>query len=193
MNLRTTLILLVLVAAGFVLYRVGPALPPWLDPTPRPAPVADAGTRATLDGLRAADVEAVEVRRDDRAVKLRRGQGGAWSLPGQWPTRQEEVRSLVDLLTRLHSRFEPIPVGADADLKKYGLEPPALTVLLETGKRKYTLAFGEEQTAAGPAIARPTYLRLDDNPEVVRLGPGLVALLDRPADYYQQRRLFPAE
>src|SRR5262249_348662 len=40
---------------------------------------------------------------------------------------------------------------------------------------------------------RPTYLRLDDRPEVIRLGPGLIAQLDRSQDYYQQRRLFPDE
>jgi hypothetical protein len=39
----------------------------------------------------------------------------------------------------------------------------------------------------------PTWLRLNDRPEVLRLPPGLVAQLDRPADYYQQRRLFPGE
>src|SRR5262249_13527556 len=44
-----------------------------------------------------------------------------------------------------------------------------------------------------PSVNRldlPTYLRLDDKPEIVRLAPGLVATLSRSADYYLQRRLF---
>ena len=38
---------------------------------------------------------------------------------------------------------------------------------------------------------RPTFVRIDDLGEVLRLGPGLAgALLDRPSDYYLQRRVF---
>ena len=40
-------------------------------------------------------------------------------------------------------------------------------------------------------LALPTFLRLDQRPEVLRLAPGLVSALSRPADYYLQRRLFP--
>src|SRR5262249_48088505 len=36
----------------------------------------------------------------------------------------------------------------------------------------------------------PTYLHLGDKAEVVRLAPGLVTALSRPAEYYLQRRLF---
>jgi hypothetical protein len=46
MNFKTTLALLVLVGAGVALYLVGgPALPPKLDPAPKPPPLADAGSR----------------------------------------------------------------------------------------------------------------------------------------------------
>jgi hypothetical protein len=42
-------------------------------------------------------------------------------------------------------------------------------------------------------FSRATFVRLGDNTEVVQLAPNLVSALDRPASYYQQRRLFPAE
>jgi hypothetical protein len=58
---------------------------------------------------------------------------------------------------------------------------------------RHRLELGEERKAGDDRFARPTYLRLDRRNEVVRLAPGLVARLDRPADYYQQRRLFPGE
>jgi hypothetical protein len=45
----------------------------------------------------------------------------------------------------------------------------------------------------GAGQARPTYLRLNGLREAVRLAPGLLAQLDRPPDYYQQRRLFPGD
>src|SRR5438477_147924 len=68
------------------------------------------------------------------------------------------------------------------------------------GPTDYRLAFAEkappgDDTAKEPTdrLAIPTWLRLDTRPEVVRLAPGLVGALRRPADYYLQRRLFPFE
>ncbi|HJT76336.1 MAG TPA: DUF4340 domain-containing protein, partial [Gemmataceae bacterium] len=209
MNLKTTLVLVLCVAAGGVLFWLGPRLGPSLRLAPAPAPAAVGETRRVLeDELKPEKIRFVEVRQGERVVRLERGGDSTWSLPGNWPTRQAEVKGLVDRLTGLRSRFDPIPVTADTDLKPYGLAEPAVTVTLGTGEKKYRLALGEPPaTAEGAAeagdhspFARPTYLRLAfesdgwaELPEVVRLAPGLVAALDRPVDYYQQRRLFPAE
>ena len=77
MNLRTTLALLVLTAAGGAALWVGAALPPALDPLPKPPPVADAGSRAFLDHLDPAKLTAVEIVHGDRpAVKLQRSPSG---------------------------------------------------------------------------------------------------------------------
>src|SRR5207244_8040773 len=83
-------------------------------------------------------------------------------------------------------------LGDAADLKSYGLDQPPTTVTVSAAKTTHRLAFGEEPGATN-RFSRPTYLRLDDEPQVLRLAPGLVAILDRPQDYYQQRRLFPSE
>lgn len=114
-----------------------------------------------------------------------------WSLPGHWPTRPAEVNALVERVAGLRSRFDPIPVTDPTQWKKYGLAKPALEIRLKVAGKTHKLFLGEG--AEGDRFARPTYLRLDDRPEVVRLSPGLIALLDRPTDYYQQRRLFPGE
>jgi hypothetical protein len=203
MNLKTTLVLLVCVAAGAALFWLGPRLAPSLRLAPPPAPAASGETQRILDEELTADqLRSIEVvRRGEPRVQLDRGADGTWSLPGNWPTRQAEVKNLVALLTGLRSRFDPIPVTADADLKPYGLAEPAVTVTLGTGQKEYRLALGEPPASAEGAaeagdhspFARPTYLRLADVPEIIRLAPGLVAALDRPVDYYQQRRLFPAE
>src|SRR5262249_54007160 len=39
--------------------------------------------------------------------------------------------------------------------------------------------------------ARPTYARVKDNPEIMRLGPDILPILKRPREYYQRRQLFP--
>jgi hypothetical protein len=194
MNFKTTLALLFLAGAAVVLYLTGPTLPPRIDPAPKPVPVSsERGTRNALKGLTPSSLTRIEVRHGDRVTTLEKS-GQAWTLPGRWPTRPEEVNGLLALLGSLHSRFQPIPIEADTDLSAYGLDRPALTVKVETDKNKYTLAFGEPpDVGAAERFAKPTYLRLDDRQEIVRLGPGLVAALDRPADYYQRRRLFPTE
>ncbi len=191
MNLKTTLGLLLLTAAGVVLFWRSPTpLAVEVGLTPPPAEAAPSDTLRVLEEeLTGAKLRRVELRQGDRVVTLERGADGAWTLPGKWLTRPQEVKELVALLTSLRSRFAP---EAAADLKQYGLDAPAVTVTAQAGDKTYRLAFGEPP-GHDSAFARPTYLRLDDRPEVVRLAPGLVAALDRPADYYQQRRLFPAE
>ena len=49
----------------------------------------------------------------------------------------------------------------------------------------FKLTSGEKPDASN-RFSSPTFLRLDDRKEVIRLAPGLVAVLNRPADYYQQ-------
>jgi hypothetical protein len=192
MNWKTTVALLILVAAGGVLAWYGPQLPSWLDPAPKPPPAADAGTRAELEKLDTARLTHIEMRRGDRVTVLQR-KGGAWTMPGNWPTRTAEAEALADRLAGLRTRFDPEPISGEADLDKYGLRPPALTVEVRTTNKTYRLAFGERPQGETNRFEQPTWLRLDDRPEVVRLAPGLIAQLDRPTDYYQQRRLFPGE
>jgi hypothetical protein len=182
MNLKTTLTLVLLAVAGgaswLVYHYRQPSAPP-------------SATLTVLEReLTPAKLAKIEVRRGDRTVELRRGGAGDWSLPGNWPTRQPEVKELVSLLTGLRSRFAPLPLGEPATLADYGLETPAATVIVLAGGKDYRLHFGEEP-GDNNRFSRPTYLRLNDEKEVIRLAPGLVSILDRPADYYQQRRLFP--
>ncbi|MFO0851326.1 MAG: DUF4340 domain-containing protein [Gemmataceae bacterium] len=55
-----------------------------------------------------------------------------------------------------------------------------------------TLKFGRPLASAGEAdFARPCYLRVDDLPEAVRLGPDVYPVLARPAEVYRRRQLFP--
>jgi hypothetical protein len=196
MNLKTTLALLVVLGCGVGLYYTGLALPPTLLPQQEEGSAADAGSLAVLEGLDPDAFTTIEVRSAAGRTVLRRAADKSWVMPGNWPTRAAEVKQLTDLLGGLRSRFRPKPVRDDDDLKAVGLNKPAVTVEVRAGEGKepIQLAFAEAPPAAGSTpFDRPTYLQVGDRPEVVRLGPGVVAQLDRPADYYQQRRLFPVE
>jgi hypothetical protein len=196
MNLKTTLALLALAAIGGALMWFGVHLPPKLDPVAQRTPATDLGTRAALESIAAGELTSIRVVKGDHATVMTRQPGHEWTMPGNWPVRTIEVQALADRLASLRSRFEPEPIRDGDDLRKWGLKPPALTVAIEEGPgKKWTMEFGE-QPPTNPedtAFTRPTFLRLDDRKEVVRLAPGLVHELDRPTDYYQQRRLFPGD
>lgn len=191
MNLKTTLVLLLLAGAGVALYWFGPTYLPQLGLAPAAPATASAGTLEALQEITPDSLTQIEVKQGDRVLHLERGAGGEWSLPGKWPTRKPEVEQLVTLLGGLRSRFTPLSAGG-LNLAEYGLNPPAVTVEVRAGRRTYGLAFGEGSDNEN-RFSRPTYLRLEDKPEIVRLAPGIVAALDKPLDYYQQRRIFPSE
>lgn len=191
MNFKTTLALLVLAAAaGYVWYR-GIDLPPRLDPMPSRPAVTDLGTRAELNGLDPQKLTVIEVKNGDRKTTLKRAPGGDWTMEGNWPVRAAEARALAELIGALRSRFEPLPASTDKELASYGLLPPTMTVEAQASGRIWHMALGEpREDGSADRFSRPTYLRLGDLKEVVRVAPGIIAQLDKPSEYYQQRRLF---
>jgi hypothetical protein len=196
MNIKTTLMLVVLVGAGVLLWWCGgPKLPPALDPLAQPAAaIEDKGTRDFLKELKPEKITRIEVLAPRGITLLSRKADGAWGMPGNWPIRDAEVKALVDLLAGLRTRFEPQPINGDKDLAELGLDRPTVTVKLTADGEEHTLAFSEKRQDSGEnRFSRETYLRLDKKAEAVRLAPGLISALDKPTDYYQQRRLFQGE
>jgi hypothetical protein len=195
MNFKTTLALIVLAGAGVLLWWYGnPPLPLALDLAPRPAAAQENGTREFLQNLRPDKIQRLEIHVPSGITELTHKADGQWTLPGNWPFRRLEVEKLVGLLTSLRSRFQPQPIHEDKDLQAFGLDHPAVTVTVRSEGEEHTLAFGEQQTDNSEnRFSRDTYVRLDRKKEVVRLAPGIVAALDKPTDYYQERRLFEKE
>jgi hypothetical protein len=186
MNLKTTIFLLILAIAGgagwFVYGMRTPVAPP-----------SETATILEKD-LTPQDVSRIEVTHGDRHLILERAADGEWTLPGKWPTRKPEVDHLVGIITSLHSRFAPRPLIDNADMKDFGLAESQnpITVSVRAGDKDHRLQFGEE-TNENNRFSRATFVRIDDKSEVIRLRPNLIADLAQPPDYYQQRRLFPAE
>jgi hypothetical protein len=191
MSLKTTLLLILLVATCGLVLWFSPSLAPWLGLSAQPRPAAPDGTLATLEReLTPQKITRIEVNKDGHVLTLDRA-AGDWTLPGKWPTRGPEVQSLIDVLTGLRSRFAPIPAPDDETVAKHGLDKPLATVKVLIGGKPYSLEFSEEKATEGAGrFSAPTYLRLDGRPEIVRLAPGILGVLDRSPDYYQQRRLF---
>jgi hypothetical protein len=198
MNVKTTLGLLVLAGLGALLFWKGPALGPKLGLVPPPTETPDLGTAAVLETeLMPSHLKRIELRPrpDADLLVLDAAKPGQWMMPGNWPLRQGEVEELVARLGDLRSRFRPVPLPADADLKPFGLadgQSPASVLLQTTDGKTFRLRFGRpEVSRIDDPFATPTYVRLDDRAEVLRLGPDLMDLLRRPREDYQRRQLFP--
>ncbi|HET6572981.1 MAG TPA: DUF4340 domain-containing protein [Fimbriiglobus sp.] len=195
-----TFVLLLLVLVGGAWLVAGDRVRSALG-IPRPGPTAaPAESFALVDQyLRADKLRSLKVTAPGQpTLTLTRAADGIWSQPGNWPLRDAEVASLVNALTGLHSRFVAVPLNGD--LAAYGLDTPAsrvevaAEVATDSGTKVVTLRFGQPSAAAGePAFARPTYLRVEDRPEVVRLGPDLFPVLSRPPEAYRRRRLITGE
>ncbi len=128
---------------------------------------------------------------------LTKNADGTWSQPGNWPLRDSEVAVLVNAITSLRSRFDTIPVAGD-DFAPYGLaasqSPIQLKVDVRTDAvtRTLTLLIAQpESKESDTAFSRTTYVRVDQEPEVVRLGPDVFTLFARSPEVYRRRQLFP--
>jgi ribosomal protein L14 len=182
MNIKTTLVLIVIVVAGGLSWflftnreRVGPA----------------SETLTLLEHeITPQTIHRIEIERGKDSLVLEKS-GNDWSLPGKWQVRKAEVEELVRVLGTLRSRFIPERLDDPPDLKKYGLDHP-LIVKVRAGNKEFKLALAEDPSASD-RFTRSTNLRMNELPEVVRLAPGLIPLIDRPTEYFRQRRLFPVE
>ncbi|VTS08690.1 DUF4340 domain-containing protein [Tuwongella immobilis] len=197
MNWKTTFGLLFLVLLGGAWWWHGEeyAVQWGLKPAPETRP---AGNSITIlaDELRPGNVGKIIVERgtDDRLELLAKPSEPFWALPGNWPVRPNEVRELVDLLTQLQSRFEPIPLIDDTVLAPYGLSAMQrpIRVTLSAGTATHVLLFGRPEAKAGEnPFTRPTFLRINEEREILRLGPDVYSQLDHPPEYYRTRQLFP--
>jgi hypothetical protein len=193
----TTFVLLVLVAAGAFWLWKGDDLAPKLG-LPTAATATDdpsAARQALAEQLTAEAIRRIELTLPGQdPLVLTKAADGSWAQPGNWPVRQEEAADLARTLTSLRTLFRPIRLEAGADLTPYGLDPSQKPVVakVETAGRTLTLTFGQPPARPDePPTARPTYVRVDDLPEVLRLAPDVMANLTRPPDAYRGKRLFP--
>jgi hypothetical protein len=193
MNFKTTLVLLVLTAVGGVTWFYWEKVAPHVGLAPKAANPNGAGSPEVLEKLARDKIRSVKIQNGAETVVLEKTREGTWALPGKWPTRKAEAEELIDQLGKLHSRFAVIPFdGPDQDLKPFGLDPSQNPVSVTIdGDEPARILLGEADSSEGGVFARPTYARINDKPEIVRLGPDILPILKHPREYYQRRQLFP--
>jgi hypothetical protein len=194
MHWKSTLLLVALAAGAGAWYFKGDDWAARVGLRPAPAAAESPSLAVLADKLTPAAVTRVEVPQPAGDPLVVEKAGAGWRLPGNWPLRGPEADELVGLLTGLRTRFQPVPLADGADLAAYGLAPDQkpIPVRVTANGIDYLLTFGEPPPTPGePPFTRPAYVRVNDFPEVVRLGPDVLPLLRRPADGYRRRQLFP--
>ena len=113
MNLKTTFVLLLLLALG----GLG-----WYALNARAPAVAASKSLEFLDKqLKPDALTRIEITRPGQPALVLEKSGKEWTLPGKWPVRGPEVNELVRLLTTLHSRFVAQSADLATSLNKLGL------------------------------------------------------------------------
>jgi hypothetical protein len=194
MNLKSTILLVILaLAIGVALWK-GADLAPKAGLAPPPEEPAKGKSAQTLAGIAPAEITSIAVTAPGSApVKFTAAEAGKpLELPGNWPARRNEIDELIATIAGIKSRFQPVPIGDD--LKPFGLtkseKPVVVEVVAKSGT--HTLTFGEapEQAGENPFV-RPAFVRVDEEPEVLRLGPDVLPILRRNAEFYRKRQIFP--
>ena len=193
MHWKSTLLLVVLAAGAGAWYFKGDDWAARLGLREAPPAVESPSLAVLADKLTPAAVTRVEVPQPAGEPLVVEKAGAGWRLPGNWPLRGPEAEELVGLLANLRTRFQPVAAEAGTDLSPYGLAPAQkpTAVKVTANGIPYVLTFGEPPAAGEPPFTRPAYVRVNDFPEVLRLGPDVLPLLRRPADDYRRRQLFP--
>jgi hypothetical protein len=196
MNLKTTVVLILLAGGCAVLYWKGPDWAPSLGLAPKAAPTSDTGAANVLASLPVDEIEKIEVDvpGQPKLVLQAPKPGQPLELPGNWPIRRAEVEELTNTLHDLKTRYYPIAIDDKTDLTPYGLseaqKPIRVTIKMKSGTQK--LDFGEAPLQPGDnPFTRATYVRPEGKNEVLRLGPQVLPILRRTEETYRRRQLFP--
>lgn len=199
MNLKSTIALLLLAGGVGVLIWKGGDLAPQVGLAPEPNPPAAGSSTAALEHLKRDRITAVTIKAPGAAPIefTAQGPGQPLELPGNWPVRRNEVEELIAAVTGVRSRFESVPLDEAKDVAPFGLaanQAPVVVSVQTKGEKDetHTLTFGEAPETAGEnPFTRAAFVRVDQEPEVLRLGPDVLPVLRRPAEFYRKRQLFP--
>jgi hypothetical protein len=126
----------------------------------------------------------VEVTAGGRTARFEK-KNGEWQI-AESPSGRAESGAVDGLVSRVSSVQMKSIVPDASDLKKYGLDKPAVTVRLGSGSSQATLLVG------GPAEAGSVYAKDLSRPAVFTIESAVLDDLKKDASEYRQKDLFDA-
>ena len=130
-------------------------------------------------------IDGVEVKAGDKTVQLAKDKE-EWKLtqPVQVRADYAAVEGLIGKLQTAAMKSIAADSATPADLKKYGLDKPAVTVDVELGSARATLLIG------GKAEENTVYARDASKPAIVTVDSMLAEDLKKGADEYRRKDVF---
>jgi hypothetical protein len=130
-------------------------------------------------------VEGLEVSSGGKALAVAKD-GGDWKITKPLQTRADfgSVEGLIGRLQTAQMKSIVADTASPADLKKYGLDKPDVTVNLNVGSARATLLVG------GKAADNTVYARDASKPAVVTVESALLDDLKKGADDYRRKDIF---
>jgi len=129
-------------------------------------------------------IDTVEVTAGGRPIRVEK-KNGEWQI-AEPPLGRAEFGAVDGLVSRISSVQMKSIVPDSSDLKKYGLDKPAVTVRLGSGSSQATLLIG------GPAETGTVYAKDFSRPTVFTIESALLDDLKKEASEYRQKDLFDA-
>ena len=129
-------------------------------------------------------IDTVEVTAGGRTIRVEK-KNGEWQIAEPSPGRAE-FGAVDGLVSRISSVQMKSIVPDSSDLKKYGLDKPAVTVRLGSGSSQATLLIG------GPAETGTVYAKDFSRPAVFTIESTLLDDLKKDGSEYRQKDLFDA-
>jgi hypothetical protein len=129
-------------------------------------------------------IDTVEVTAGGRTTRFEK-KNGEWQI-AEPPSGRAEFSAVDGLVSRVSSVQMKSIVPDASDLKKYGLDKPAVTVRLGSGSSQATLLIG------GPAETGSVHAKDLSRPAVFTIESSLLDDLKKDASEYRQKDLFDA-
>lgn len=115
----------------------------------------------------------------------------AFQLDGDWAVRTEVVEELVDTIQNISTRFQPIPESKLSDLEKDAKEKVEIIIETFDTTNPFKLWFYQpKEKAREDPFTIPVFLRVNNEPEYIRLSPEILSIVSRSVESYRMRQIF---
>ncbi len=157
----------------------------WSKRHPQSAETTPTAASPKLADINAGQIKELDLTKKDGTILALQHQGGKWAMtsPQALPADQDAANSLAGALSPITA--DNIVEAKPADLGKYGLKTPSLTVTVhETNGKSDQIVFGDD-VPAGSLV----YARVGADPKVYAVSSSTKSSLDKSVNDLRDKRL----
>jgi hypothetical protein len=196
MNWKSTFILILTLGGVIALISYRGLIAETIGLIPHQYPKGEAKSLEVLRELNTKEWKSIQINRTGfSAIILKKKEPSnkrdAFQLEGDWAVRSEVVEELVDTIQNISTRFQPIPEAKLSDLDKEAKEKVEIIIETFDTTNPFKLLFYHPKEKAGEdPFTIPVFLRVNNEPEYIRLSPEIISIVSRSVESYRMRQIF---